>query len=148
MEITITSGSWKHKQELYLANKYSNYQGLKKYIYVVTFSKTLLKKLKNLIILGSYLTQAIRIKPHGTLMKYKYLISKGNLFVTNKQLQMPSLFLSLADTVTKNNTHNKIGNNKDITSTLTYFLSQISKHSFPVVGLKPVSTIKIINTII
>ena len=38
--------------------------------------------------------------------------------------------------------------NKDITSIPTYILSQISKHSFPVVGLKPVSTTEIINTII
>jgi hypothetical protein len=46
-----------------------------------------------------------------------------------------------------NNRHNKIGNNKDITSTPTYS-SQIAKHSLPVMGLKPVSTTEIINTII
>lgn len=49
-------------------------------------------------------------------------------------------FLSISDTITKNKTHNKTGNDKDIISAPLYFLSRISKNSFPVVGLKSVST--------
>jgi hypothetical protein len=47
-------------------------------------------------------------------------------------------FLSIADTITENKTHNKIGTDQDITSTPLYFLLQVSKNSFPVVGLKSV----------
>jgi len=44
-------------------------------------------------------------------------------------------FLSIADTFTKNNTHNKIGTNQDITSTPLHILSYISKNSFTAKGV-------------
>ena len=77
---------------------------------------------------------------------FKYWISKGNLLITNKRLQMPSIiifFLQL--TGTKYNTHNKIGTNKHISSTHLNFLSQISENLFPVMGFKFVSTKEIAN---
>lgn len=45
-----------------------------------------------------------------------------------------SYFLSIAKTVTKNNVHNKVGTNNDITSPPIYFSSRISKNSFIVLG--------------
>jgi hypothetical protein len=44
-------------------------------------------------------------------------------------------FLSIADTFTKNNTHNKNGTNQDTTFTPLYILSKISKNSFAVKGV-------------